>query len=173
MLSWNELILYPAGHKDDADIYVEPSVILPQGWQFGTALTKAGETGDNIHENTIHFNTVSLEQLIDSPLLTGRYFVEIPLAPEVTPKHFLDIAADGPEDLKLTPETINGYSNLVREDGGAVSVAALRELSLSGDGQRPGGAFWAGASPVERRSGAGADLHRRQLSAAVSGPAAA
>jgi predicted metalloprotease with PDZ domain len=117
MLSWNELILYPAGHKDDADIYVEPSVILPQGWQFGTALTKAGETGDNIHENTIHFNTVSLEQLIDSPLLTGRYFVEIPLAPEVTPKHFLDIAADGPEDLKLTPETINGYSNLVRETG--------------------------------------------------------
>jgi predicted metalloprotease with PDZ domain len=60
---------------------------------------------------------VSLERLIDSPLLTGKYFVEIPLATEVTPKHFLDIAADGPEDLKLTPETINGYSNLVRETG--------------------------------------------------------
>ena len=117
MLSWNELILYPAGHKDDADIFVEPSVILPQGWQYGTALMKAGETGDNIHENAIHFNAVSLEQLIDSPLLTGRYFVEIPLAAEVTPKHFLDIAADGPEDLKLTPETIAGYSNLVREAG--------------------------------------------------------
>ncbi|MGD0368074.1 MAG: M61 family peptidase [Acidobacteriaceae bacterium] len=112
MLSWNELILYPAGHKDDADIYVEPSVVLPQGWQYGTALTKAG--GDNGH---LDFATVSLEQLIDSPLLTGRYFVEIPLASEVTPKHFLDIAADGPEDLKLTPETINGYSNLVRETG--------------------------------------------------------
>jgi predicted metalloprotease with PDZ domain len=117
MLIWNELILYPAGHKDDADIFVEPSVILPQGWQYGTALMKAGETGDNIHENAIHFNAVSLEQLIDSPLLTGRYFVEIPLAAEVTPKHFLDIAADGPEDLKLTPETIAGYSNLVREAG--------------------------------------------------------
>ncbi|MGB9031786.1 MAG: M61 family peptidase [Acidobacteriaceae bacterium] len=112
MLSWNELVLYPSGHKDDADIYVEPSVILPQGWQYGTALTKAG--GDNAH---VDFSTVSLERLIDSPLLTGRYFVEIPLAAEVTPKHFLDIAADGPEDLKLTPETINGYSNLVRETG--------------------------------------------------------
>jgi predicted metalloprotease with PDZ domain len=112
LLSWNELVLYPAGHKDDADISVQPSVILPQGWQYGTALTKTG--GDASH---IDFDAVSLEQLIDSPLLAGRYFVEIPLAPEVSPKHFLDVAADGPEDLKLTPETIQGYSNLVRETG--------------------------------------------------------
>jgi predicted metalloprotease with PDZ domain len=112
MLSWNELVLYPAGHPNDADIYVQPSVVLPQGWAYGTALTKTG--GDASH---VDFGAVSLEQLIDSPLLTGRYFVEIPLAPEVTPKHFLDIAADGPEDLKLSPDTINGYSNLVRETG--------------------------------------------------------
>jgi predicted metalloprotease with PDZ domain len=112
LLSWNELVLYPAGHKNAADISVQPSVVLPQGWQYGTALTKTA--GDAAHVN---FETVSLEQLVDSPLLAGRYFVEIPLAPEVTPKHFLDIAADGPEDLKLTPETIQGYSNLVRETG--------------------------------------------------------
>ncbi|HEY1498811.1 MAG TPA: M61 family peptidase [Acidobacteriaceae bacterium] len=112
VLSWNELVLYPAGHKNAADISVQPSVVLPQGWQYGTALAKTA--GDAAHVN---FETVSLEQLVDSPLLAGRYFVEIPLAPEVTPKHFLDIAADGPEDLKLTPETIQGYSNLVRETG--------------------------------------------------------
>jgi predicted metalloprotease with PDZ domain len=114
VLSWNELILYPAGHKDDADIYVQPSVILPQGWKYGTALTKSG--GDDTHPD---FDTVSLEQLIDSPLLTGRYLAEFPLAPEVTPKHFLDVAADGPEDLNLSQDTLNGYSNLVRETGAA------------------------------------------------------
>ncbi len=112
LLSWNELVLYPAGHANDSDIYVQPSIVLPQGWQYGTALTKTG--GDASH---VDFGTVSLEQLIDSPLLTGRYFLEVPLAPEITPKHFLDVAADGPEDLKLTPETIQGYSNLVRETG--------------------------------------------------------
>ncbi len=111
LLSWNEMVLYPAGHQS-ADIYVQPSVVLPQGWQSGTALTKAG--GDATH---LDFSTVSLEQLIDSPLLTGRYFLEVPLAQEVTPKHFLDIAADGPEDLKLNQDTINGYSNLIRETG--------------------------------------------------------
>jgi predicted metalloprotease with PDZ domain len=111
LLSWNELIWYPAGHAS-ADLYVQPSVILPSGWQYGTALDKTG--GDTTHPE---FKAVSLEQLIDSPLLTGKYFAEIPLAPEVTPKHYLDIATDGPEDLNLSQDTINGFSNLVRETG--------------------------------------------------------
>ncbi|HEY6446054.1 MAG TPA: M61 family peptidase [Acidobacteriaceae bacterium] len=112
LLSWNEVVLYPAEHKNDADIEVQPSVVLPEGWKYGTALTKTG--GDATH---VDFGPVSLEQLIDSPLLSGKYLVEFPLAPEVTPKHYLDIAADGPEDLKLSQDTLNGYSNLVRETG--------------------------------------------------------
>ncbi|MGA8108245.1 MAG: M61 family peptidase, partial [Acidobacteriaceae bacterium] len=40
LLSWNEVVLYPAGHKDDADISVQPTVILPQGWQYATALPR-------------------------------------------------------------------------------------------------------------------------------------
>ena len=117
VLSWNELILYPAGHQS-ADLYVMPSVVLPDGWKFGTALTRQHAPEDNDHPaGYVPFATVTLEQLIDSPLLTGRYFAEFPLAPEVTPKHFLDVAADGPEDLNLSQDTLNGYSNLVRETG--------------------------------------------------------
>jgi hypothetical protein len=48
------------------------------------------------------FKTVSLEQLIDSPVLAGRWFREIDLAPEVSPKHYLDLAGDGPEDIALS-----------------------------------------------------------------------
>jgi len=65
----------------------------------------------------LKFETVSLEQLVDSPLLTGRYFREWPLAPEVSPKHYLDVAADGPEDLEIKPELLAGFNNLVREAG--------------------------------------------------------
>ncbi|HTD56416.1 MAG TPA: hypothetical protein VK670_13590, partial [Silvibacterium sp.] len=111
IVSWNEVLLYPQG-RSPAEIQVQPSVKLPAGWQFGTALTKSGGSGDNID-----FEPVSLEQLIDSPLLAGRYFKEIPLAPEVTPKHYLDMAADGPEDLRIRQEAITAYSNLVRETG--------------------------------------------------------
>ena len=111
IVSWNEVLLYPQG-RSPAEIQVQPGVKLPAGWQFGTALTKSAGSGENID-----FETVSLEQLIDSPLLTGKYFKEIPLAPEVTPKHYLDMAADGPEDLRIRQEAITAYSNLVRETG--------------------------------------------------------
>ncbi len=111
MISWNEVLIYPAGHPA-ADISVQAAAKLPSGWQYGTALTKTGESN-----GTVQFETVSLEQLVDSPLLAGKFFKEFPLAPEVTPKHFLDVAADGPEDLRIKPDALDAYSNLVRETG--------------------------------------------------------
>jgi predicted metalloprotease with PDZ domain len=115
MVSWNEVVLYPEG-KQAADIFLAPAAKLPAGWDFGTALTRKQE-GTMAKDGVIGFQTVSLEQLIDSPLLTGKYFREIPLATEVAPKHFLDLAADGPEDLKLKPEAIAAFDNLIRETG--------------------------------------------------------
>ncbi len=111
MVSWNTLLLYPDGAKA-SDVMVAPAAKIPQSWQYGTALTK---TGGGSYDPS--FETVSLEQLVDSPLLTGRYFREWPLAPEVTPKHYLDVAADGPEDLEIKPDLLAGFNNLVRETG--------------------------------------------------------
>ena len=124
MVSWNEVVLYPEG-RPAADIQFQPAVRLPEGWQYATALKRddsaggAGSVGGKGGDDggTVRFEAVSLERLVDSPLLTGKYFREIPLAPEISPKHYLDLAADGPEDLKLKPETIAAFSNLVRETG--------------------------------------------------------
>ncbi len=109
--SWNEVALYPAG-ASASQILFEPSVELPEGWKAGTALTRISDSGSEIR-----FQPVSLEMLIDSPVLTGRYFKEISLATEITPKHFLDMAADGPEDLNVTAAQTEAWSNLVRESG--------------------------------------------------------
>ncbi|MEO6829948.1 MAG: M61 family peptidase, partial [Acidobacteriaceae bacterium] len=59
MVSWNELMLWPqvASAKQ---VQVTPSVTLPPGWKYGTALTATGHEG-----NTTHFATVPLNQLID------------------------------------------------------------------------------------------------------------
>ncbi|MFT4111782.1 hypothetical protein [Silvibacterium sp.] len=111
VLNWNEILLYPAGTQA-SQLMLTPAIKLPADWQYGSALTKTGE-GDGV----VHFAPVTLEQLIDSPLLAGRYFAEFPLAPEVTPKHYLDLAADGPEDLKIKPEALAAYDNLIRETG--------------------------------------------------------
>jgi predicted metalloprotease with PDZ domain len=111
LLSWNTLLVYPAD-TDASQVMFTPSVKLPGGWDLGTALDKDGGSGQ-----TSTFKTVSLEQLIDSPVLAGRYFREIPLAPEISPKHYHDMAADGPEQLNLTKEHIADFDKLVRETG--------------------------------------------------------
>jgi predicted metalloprotease with PDZ domain len=111
MISWNEVVIYPEG-KQSADIEFQPSAKLPPGWKYGTALTKTSAT-----DGVVHFENVSLEQLVDSPLLAGKYFREIALAPEISPKHYLDLAADGPEDLNLKPEAVAAFGNLIRETG--------------------------------------------------------
>lgn len=124
VLEWNSVVMYPAG-VPVADIPVTPSITLPAGWGFGTALSFAGHdigtgasrpAGGTASED-IAFQTVSVDQLVDSPLITGRYFKEFPLDPNVTPKHYLDVAADAPEDLKLKPAMLTAVSQLVRETG--------------------------------------------------------
>ena len=77
LLSWNELVLYPAGHRDDADIYVQPSVSVCRRDGSTERRCHAQRRGKNPirsrqHDGAVHFDTVSLEQLIDSPLLSGR-----------------------------------------------------------------------------------------------------
>jgi predicted metalloprotease with PDZ domain len=112
LLSWNSVIVYPDGMKA-ADVMVSPSIKIPAEWKFGTALESAGS--DKI--GATGFKTVTLEQLIDSPVLAGRWFREIPLATDVTPKHFLDLAGDGPEDIALSQEHIDQFSKLILETG--------------------------------------------------------
>src|SRR5437879_3332297 len=111
LLSWNTVLVYPAD-TNASDVMFTPSITIPAGWKFGTALDK-----DSGSDQTVSFKTVSLEQLIDSPVLTGRYFREVPLAPEITPKHYLDMAADGPEQVELSKEHIAEFDRLVRETG--------------------------------------------------------
>lgn len=111
LLSWNELLLYPEGYSA-SEVRFAPEIKLPEGWKFGTALTSSGERGA-----AANFQPVTLETLVDSPVIAGRYFKEIALSPEVSPKHFLDMAADGPEDLNISKENLAALHNLVLEAG--------------------------------------------------------
>jgi len=116
LLSWNTLLVYPDG-TNASNVMITPSILLPTGWKFGTALEESHEGISGPPNLEVDFKTVSLEQLIDSPVLAGRYFREVPLAPEITPKHYLDMAADGPEEVDLSKEHIADFDRLVRETG--------------------------------------------------------
>jgi predicted metalloprotease with PDZ domain len=130
VLEWEKLLLYPA-NTPVKDISIQPSVTVPEGWGIGTALTPTGtgaptavntgvDEADHIttpSATTTHYAATTVEQLEDSPVITGEYFHEFPLAPEVTPKHYIDVVADSPEDSELRPELLAELSNLVRETG--------------------------------------------------------
>jgi predicted metalloprotease with PDZ domain len=119
VLEWEKLLLYPA-NTPVKEIPIQPSVKVPEGWGIGTALTPTeGYDPQHPKGGLTHFAATTVEQLEDSPVITGQYFHEFPLAPEVTPKHYIDVVADSPEDSQLRPALLVELSNLVRETGAA------------------------------------------------------
>ena len=119
VLEWEKLLLYPA-NTPVADIAIQPSVTVPKGWGIGTALTPTdGYDPQHPKGGTTHYAATTVEQLEDSPVITGEYFHEFALAPEVTPKHYIDVVSDMPEDSNLRPALLTELNNLVRETGAA------------------------------------------------------
>jgi predicted metalloprotease with PDZ domain len=99
------------------DIPIQPSVKVPAGWGIGTALTpvSSGTYPIPAPGAVTQFAVTTVEQLQDSPIITGEYFHEFPLAPEISPQHYIDVVSDLPEDSNLRPAMLASMSNLVRE----------------------------------------------------------
>jgi len=118
VLDWNTVVLYPYSGPDMrvANLTVTPTVILPGGWHTATAL-KAVAGATDPTSSVVNFQPVSLEQLVDSPMISGRYFREIALAPEVSPRHYLDMVADRQENLEIPQARVDELSQAIRQAG--------------------------------------------------------
>ncbi len=138
VVSWNQLLLYPKGWGSD-QIQVKPSLKIPRGWQYGTALPLAGKeiggSGAPPPDGAIEFAQASLTTVVDSPVIIGAHFKAIPLQQGKNPPHELDVASDSDAALKLTPEQTQGFDNLVAEAGALYGARHYRDyhflLSLS------------------------------------------
>ncbi|NUO74290.1 MAG: M61 family metallopeptidase [Frateuria sp.] len=109
-LEWNKVALYPAGHYSRR-ITFAPSVTLPHGWQFGSALERAGQAqGDTTTFKPVPFNT-----LVDSPIYAGQYFKRVDLTPAGGAPVHLDVVADEPKYLEMTPEQVQAHRNLAAQ----------------------------------------------------------
>jgi predicted metalloprotease with PDZ domain len=109
VLSWNQVLLYPKG-LPAAEIRYAPSLVLLPGWKFGTALEIARQSA-----TSIEFAPVSLETLVDSPVIAGSHFLSIDLAPGTTPRQALDVVADSADALEIKPELEGHFKRLVAE----------------------------------------------------------
>ena len=121
-LNWNAVVLYPQGADSDRVEFV-PSVKLPRGWKFGTALVATHISGDEVE-----FAPVSLTTLVDSPLIAGVHYERIDLtAASDKPAHMMDVVADNETDLAMKPEDLAAYRKLVAETGALFGARHYRQ----------------------------------------------
>ncbi|MFK2899679.1 M61 family metallopeptidase [Dyella jejuensis] len=108
-MEFNQVAFYPAGYYT-RQIQIQPTVQLPQGWKFGTAMEVASQSG-----NTIHFKPLSFNNFVDSPLIAGAYVNRVDLAPgESVPVH-LNVVGDSAKDVTLTDKQLQQQRNVVKQ----------------------------------------------------------
>ena len=106
---WEKALLYPAGFYSRQITYV-PSVRLPAGWAYATALDGAQRAGD-----VVSFAPVSLEMLADSPLYAGRHFRRYDLDTNPRAPVRLNVFADRASELEATEAQLAAHRKLVAE----------------------------------------------------------
>lgn len=106
---WEKMLLYPAGRWHH-NITTQTSVKLPTGWSFGTALETSTTDGD-----TTTFKPVTLDVLIDSPLMAGMHYRQIDLDPGGRSPVMLDIFADSAANIAPTDDQLKILRSLISQ----------------------------------------------------------
>jgi len=111
MFNWYLLTLLPKG-SDAGKIMVDPSIKLPPGWKYGCSLTTIGPQSNRA---AIAFKPVSLEMLIDQPVIAGAHLKHIRLGENALPEHFLEVAADSDAALAIAEDRLQAYQRIPAE----------------------------------------------------------
>lgn len=109
IVNWNRFLLYQDG-IDSHDYYVKPSIVIPKGYQFGTALRDPQQSGD-----TVSFALTALDQFVDSPLDMGLYVKKWTLYKGHGTYVELDAFAERPQDLDVPQKMIDAYKRVPAE----------------------------------------------------------
>jgi predicted metalloprotease with PDZ domain len=121
-LEWNEVALYPAGTTSDKLMF-DAKLKLPDGWKFGTPLPVAGQQGSEVE-----FKPISLELLVDSPVISGEFYRSIDLTPlGESVHHEIDLVADSAAALNMSEAVQKGLTNVVAESGKLFGARHYRE----------------------------------------------
>jgi len=108
-IQWEKALLYPAGYYS-RQITFQPTLKLPQGWNYGAGLdTVSFENG------LATFAPITLEHLADSPVFAGAHYRQIDLDPGGRSPVRLNVVADDPKMLEASDEHIQLHRNLVQQ----------------------------------------------------------
>jgi predicted metalloprotease with PDZ domain len=144
-ISPNTVLLYPETYKHNKAT-ATTTLTLPEGWSAATALRTDDGPGE---PDTIRYAPVTLEVLVDSPIMVGEHHRPYELATEhthedipQTPPTTLHIFSEAESVLKLPEEFITAFQNMVTQatltfgdhhfDRFDILVATTDRLSLNG-----------------------------------------
>jgi predicted metalloprotease with PDZ domain len=109
IISWNTIAVYPEGIPI-RDIMVDLKLVLPPGWDYGTALPLDKKQGD-----TLYFKTVTFQEFIDMPLIAAEYFRTVKITSTEYADYYIHMAADDPKSLDVNDSILAPMENLVKE----------------------------------------------------------
>jgi predicted metalloprotease with PDZ domain len=109
LVNWNRALLYQDG-VDSHHYFVKPSIVLPPGWDFATALREPVRSGERVD-----FAVTPLSILVDSPLDLGRYVRKWDLWRDGAAFVQLDAFADYPQDLDIPTSLLRAYQRVPAE----------------------------------------------------------
>ena len=109
-LQFLSTVLYPAGHYA-GKIMFDPRVTYPAGWTAFTALHEQGRSGD-----TVDYQDVPLDILVDSPVYAGRHAKNIDLTPAGSKVPVrLGVVADAAKFLEAKPAQVAIHKAMVEQ----------------------------------------------------------
>jgi predicted metalloprotease with PDZ domain len=109
VINWNPITVYPEG-APVRDLRVEPRMLVPSGWKYATAMPTTEMRGD-----TIVFETVSFEELIDYPVICGRYMNSYEIANTSSAAYRVHVAVDEESLLPLADSAFQNWDGLITE----------------------------------------------------------
>ena len=107
-MNWNDVLWYPKCDKPLA-LEFKPFIKLPRGWKHGTALSVLQASA-----SSAAFEAVSLETLIDSPVVAGEHVRVVPLDGEKG-AHRVVMACDSADGLEVPEATVAAWKKLPTE----------------------------------------------------------
>ncbi|MEO6925116.1 MAG: M61 family peptidase, partial [Rhodanobacter sp.] len=109
-LTWDHVALYQAGYPSKLQMY-QPTLVIPADWHYASALRTAQRSGESITFEPVPFNT-----LVDSPVIAGRYFREVDLTPAGSSvRRYLDMVGDDAAAIAISDVQIADYRHLIEQ----------------------------------------------------------
>ena len=111
MISWNQNLLYPAGTPAQQLTYNVKLCCRLDG-------NSARRFRSTASRATASRSSLSINRLVDSPVIAGQYYRAIDLTPPgESVHHEIDIVADSADALDMSPQVQTEMKNLVVEAG--------------------------------------------------------